>query len=67
MLFVFIICLFVCNAMSRSKATRNLKPNFGETPEKLDIARKQQVVSLITFFDLIIYMSSLMLELCRLT
>jgi hypothetical protein len=28
MLFVFIICLFVCIATSRSEVTRNLKPNF---------------------------------------
>jgi hypothetical protein len=53
MLGVSIICLFACIAMSTGEVTRNLKSNFGETPR---IASKRQVVSLITFFDLIIFM-----------
>jgi hypothetical protein len=39
--------------MSRRKVTRNLKPNLGEV---LGVAPKRQVVSLITFFDLIMFM-----------
>jgi hypothetical protein len=31
-LFVSIICFFVCIAMNRSEVKRNLKPNFGEAP-----------------------------------
>jgi hypothetical protein len=37
MLFVSIICLFVCIATSKSKVTKNLKPNFGEAPDQLDL------------------------------
>jgi hypothetical protein len=33
MLFVSIICLFVCIATSRSEVMRNMKPNFGEAPK----------------------------------
>jgi hypothetical protein len=37
---VSIICLFVCIATSRSEVTRNLKPNFGEAAEPLDLQVK---------------------------
>jgi hypothetical protein len=43
----------VCFATNRSEVmTRSLKPKFWEVPE---ITSKRQVVSVITFFDLIIF------------
>jgi magnesium-transporting ATPase (P-type) len=50
---VSIICLFVYIATSRSEIMRNPKPKLGEVP---GIASKRQVVSLITFFGLIMFM-----------
>jgi hypothetical protein len=36
--------------------TRNLKPNFGDISKQQVVASKRQVMSLIIFFDLIIFM-----------
>jgi hypothetical protein len=45
--------------MNKSEVTtRNLKPNFGEVPEWLDLQVKTTCV-LITFFDLIIIIFTL--------
>jgi hypothetical protein len=52
-LFLSIPCLSECIDVNRSKVTRNLKPKVGEVP---CVAPKRQVVSLITFFDLIMFM-----------
>jgi hypothetical protein len=50
MLFLSIPCLSVYIATNRSEVTRNLKPNL---EKYLELHPKRQVVSLITFFDLI--------------
>jgi hypothetical protein len=47
---IAIICLFVRTATSRNEVTRNLKTKL---EKYLEFAPKRQVVSLITFFDLI--------------
>jgi hypothetical protein len=58
MLFVSIICLFACIATSRSGVTKNLKPKQGKVS---GIASKRQVVSLITFVDLMMFMIMLII------
>jgi hypothetical protein len=50
MLFLYIPCLSVCIVTHRSEVTRNLKTNLVEY-----LVSKRQVVSLITFFDLIMF------------
>jgi hypothetical protein len=52
-LFLFIVHIYVCFATNRSDVTRNLKPKLGKVP---GVAPKRQVVFLIIFFDLIIFM-----------
>jgi hypothetical protein len=52
MLFLPILYLSICIATGRSEVTRNLKPKLEEVP---DVAPKKQVMSLITFSDLIMF------------
>jgi amino acid permease len=49
MLFLFMICLFVCIVVNRSEEP---KAQLGEVTR---VAPKRQVVSLITLFDIIIF------------
>jgi hypothetical protein len=55
MLFLSILCLFVCIATSRSEVTRDLKTKL---EKYLELHPKRQVVSLITFFNPIMFMIS---------
>jgi hypothetical protein len=56
MLFLIIICLFVCFVTSRSEVMRNRSPTFGKISKQQIIASKRQVVSLIIFFNLIMFL-----------